>query len=165
MDSTYPTLWPFLIYGIAAILLVVIMLSISYVLGERHKETATDEVYEAGIEATGSARLLFPIHFYLVAMFFVIFDLEVVFIVAWVISLKAIGWAGFIAILIFISVLMAVLIYEWRMGALDFGPSGKNILKAYHKKIKELRNGAENINKNPREKTLSNVDNSRLEEN
>jgi NADH-quinone oxidoreductase subunit A len=141
MDSTYPTLWPFLIYGIASVLLVVVMLAASHFLGERHKEPATDEVYEAGIEATGSARLLFPIHFYLIAMFFVIFDLEVVFIVAWAISLKAIGWAGYIAILIFIAVLMAVLIYEWRTGALNFGPSGKNILKAYHKKIKELRSG------------------------
>ena len=142
MDSMYPTLWPFLVYGIAAVLLVVVMLVVSYFLGERHKEPATDDVYEAGIEATGTARLLFPIHFYLVAMFFVIFDLEVVFIVAWAISVKAIGWAGFIAILIFIVVLMYVLVYEWRMGALNFGPSGKNILKAYHKKIKELRSGA-----------------------
>lgn len=142
MDSAYTTLWPFLVYGIASVLLVVVMLTASHFLGERHKETATDEVYEAGIEVTGSARLLFPIHFYLVAMFFVIFDLEVVFIVAWAISIKAVGWAGYIAILIFILVLVAVLIYEWRMGALNFGPSGKNILKAYHKKIKELRGEA-----------------------
>lgn len=146
MDSLYPILWPFLIYAIASVLLVVIMLVVSYLLGERHNEPATDEVYEAGIEATGSARLLFPIHFYLIAMFFVIFDLEVVFIVAWAISVKAIGWAGYIAILTFIAVLMSVLVYEWRMGALNFGPSGKKILKAYHKKIKEFRNGKEVLN-------------------
>lgn len=139
-SSSYDTLWPFLVYGIAVVLLVTGMLVVSYLLGERHRENATDEVYEAGIEATGTARLLFPIHFYLVAMFFVIFDLEVVFVVAWAISVKAIGWAGYIAISTFIGILIAVLVYEWRIGALDFGPSGKKILKAYHKKIKEANN-------------------------
>lgn len=142
MDFTYPTLWPFLVYGLASVLLVIVMLTASYFLGERHREIETHDVFEAGIEPTGSARLLFPIHFYLVAMFFVIFDLEVVFIVAWAISVKAIGWSGYMAILIFILILMAVLVYEWRMGALNFGPSGKNILKAYHEKIKKLKNGA-----------------------
>jgi NADH-quinone oxidoreductase subunit A len=137
MDSSYPTLWPFLIYAIASLLLVVAMLVASYFLGERHQEPATDTVYEAGIEATGSARLLFPIHFYLIGMFFVIFDLEVVFIVAWAISAKIIGWAGYIAIATFIAVLVAVLVYEWRIGAFNFGPSGKRILKAYHNKLRE----------------------------
>lgn len=135
--SSYPTLWPLLVYAIAVILLAAGMLTLSYFLGERHKEKATDEVFEAGVEVTGSARLLFPIHFYIIAMFFVIFDLEAIFIVSWAISMKALGWAGYIAILIFIGILVAVLIYEWRIGALDFGPNGKKILKAYHhKKLK-----------------------------
>jgi NADH-quinone oxidoreductase subunit A len=66
-------------------------------------------------------------------MFFVIFDLEVVFIFAWAIAFKELGWAGYLGVLIFILILGVVLIYEWRTGALDFGPQGKKILKAYKK--------------------------------
>lgn len=132
MESTgYPVLWPFLVYGIAAVLLVVFMLVLSHFLGERHREPETDEVFEAGIKATGSARLRFPIHYYLVAMFFVIFDLEAVFIISWAIAIKSLGWGGYVAILVFIAILMVVLVYEWRTGALNFGPSGKKILRAY----------------------------------
>ncbi len=66
-------------------------------------------------------------------MFFVIFDLEAVFIIAWAISFKEVGWFGYIGVLIFIFILLVVLIYEWRIGALDFGTSGKNIVKLYKK--------------------------------
>jgi NADH-quinone oxidoreductase subunit A len=126
-------LWPFLIYGIAVLTIVAGMLIVSYVLGERHREPATDQVYESGILATGSARILFPVHFYIIAMFFVVFDIEAVFIIAWAISIKALGWSGYLAILVFIGVLLCILFYEWRIGALDFGPDGKQILKAYRK--------------------------------
>lgn len=138
--ETYGTLWPLLIYGGAVVLLVAFMLTASWFLGERHKERATDTVFESGIKVTGDARLQFPIHFYILAMFFVVFDLEVVFIVAWAVNAKALGWAGYIAIAIFIFLLAAVLIYEWRIGALDFGPSGKKILNKYHKQFKTEHN-------------------------
>lgn len=134
-DAGSTLLWPFLVYGIAVVILVCGMLIISHFLGERHNEPETDTVFESGIKATGSARLLFPIHFYIIAMFFVIFDLEAVFILSWAIAIKAVGWGGYIGILIFIVILVAVLIYEWRIGALDFGPNGKRILKAYYKKL------------------------------
>jgi len=128
-------LWPFLIYGIAVISLVSGILFISYFLGERHEEPATNDVYEGGVIATGTARLLFPIHFYIIALFFVIFDMQGVFIIAWAISVKAAGWAGYIAISIFIGIFIVVVIYEWSIGAFNFGPNSKKILKAYHKKI------------------------------
>lgn len=131
--TSYPTLWPLLVYSLAVIALAVIMLLLSHFLGERHKEEGTDDVYEAGIKVTGSARLNFPIHFYVIAMFFVIFDLEAIFVVAWAISAESVGWAGYIGLLIFAGVLLAVLVYELGIGALDFGPNGKRILKAYHK--------------------------------
>lgn len=130
------SLWPMLVYAGGVVLLVGIMLVVPYFLGERHKETATDTVYESGVRVTGDARFKFPIHFYILAMFFVIFDLEVVFIVAWAINAKALGWAGYIAIATFIGILVAVFIYEWRIGALEFGPSGKKILQRYHEKYK-----------------------------
>lgn len=125
--------WPFLVYAIAVILLVSGMLIASYFLGQRHKEHATDEPYESGVLETGSARVRLPINFYIVALLFVIFDIEAIFIIAWAIAVKALGWGGYVAILIFIGVLISLLIYEWRIGALDFGPNGKKILKAYRK--------------------------------
>lgn len=118
-------------------LLVTAILALSYVLGQRHNDRATGEAYEAGILSTGSARMRFPSQFYLVAMLFVIFDIETVFVISWAIAFDELGWAGFIGAAVFIFILLAVLIYEWRNGALDFGPDGKKILKAYKKMRKE----------------------------
>lgn len=99
------------------------MLGLSAVLGERTRRTqATDDPYESGIVSTGGARLRFPAKFYLVAMFFVIFDLEAVYIFAWAVAARESGWAGFIEISIFIGILLVALIYLWRLGALDWGP-------------------------------------------
>ncbi len=128
-------LWPFLLYAIAVVLLVAGMLFISYFLGEKHKERATNKSYESGIAPTGNTQLRFPVHFYIVAMFFVIFDLEAAIIISWAISIRETGWTGYVAVLIFTVILLVVLVYEVKIGALDFGPSGKKILKAYHKKI------------------------------
>ena len=115
-------LWPLVVYGTAVIVLVAAMIGLSYVLGERHKARGRNEPYESGIESTGTARLRLSANFYLVAMFFVIFDLEAVFIVAWAIGLMELGWAGYIEIAIFIGVLLASLVYLWRLGALDWAP-------------------------------------------
>lgn len=130
------TLWPLLIYAIAVILLVGGMLLVSHFIGERHNEKATSKPFESGIKPTGSARMHFPIHFYIIAMFFVVFDLEAVFIFTWAISLQETGWHGYVVILIFIAELLILLFYLVKIGALDFGPNSKAILKAYHKKIK-----------------------------
>ncbi len=125
--------WPFLVFGAIVLVLVLAILGLSYILGQRHKDRATGEAYESGILSTGSARLRFPSQFYLVAMLFVIFDIETVFIVSWTIAFGELGWPGFIGVSVFILILLAVLVYEWRNGALDFGPDGKKILKAYRK--------------------------------
>ena len=116
-------LWPLALYFGLVLVVVGAMLGISYVLGERHKERATGEPYESGIVTTGSARVRLSAKFYLVAMFFVIFDLEAVFIFAWAIAFREVGWLGYIEILIFIGVLAAALVYLWRVGALDWGYS------------------------------------------
>ena len=121
--------WPFLIYAIAVLLVAGIMIGLSHLLGERHREKTTGEPFESGIPPTGNARLRFSSHFYLIAIFFVIFDLDAVFILVWASSFRELGIAGYIGILIFIGILIAVLIYEIGIKALDFGPSGKQILK------------------------------------
>ncbi|HEU4556044.1 MAG TPA: NADH-quinone oxidoreductase subunit A [Chitinophaga sp.] len=125
--------WPFVVFGAIVLALVIAILGLSYVLGQRHKDRATGEAYESGILSTGSARLRFPSQFYLIAMLFVIFDIETVFIISWVIAFDELGWAGYIGVSVFIFILLVVLIYEWRNGALDFGPDGKRILRAYRK--------------------------------
>lgn len=139
-NSSTELIWPLIVYGGAVVLLVTIMIGLSYLLGQKHEEKETNEPFESGVKQTDSVRLRFPIHFYIVAMFFVIFDLEAVFIFTWAISLKEVGWTGYIAASIFIAILIAVLIYEWRIGALDFGTSGKKILKARNRILKESKN-------------------------
>jgi len=125
-----PLIWPLLIYGLAVILLVIVMIGLSYLLGQRHTEKVTGEQFESGMVITGTARVRFSAHFYLVAMFFVIFDLEAAFLIAWSVAFNELGWEGYFAASVFISILVVVLIYEWRIGALDFGLSGKKVLKA-----------------------------------
>lgn len=128
--------WPFLIYAAAVIAIVGIMITLSWLLGERHREALTDQPYESGIPPTGNARLRFSSHFYLIAIFFVIFDLDAVFIFAWSVSFREAGFAGYIGVLIFIGILLVVLVYEIGIKALDFGPQGRKILKNKNKLFK-----------------------------
>ena len=131
--STYPesafSLWPLAVYLGAVIVLIASMLGMSYLLGQKHNERMTGEPYESGILPTGSARVRFDVKFYLVAMFFVIFDLEAVFIYAWAVSIRESGWAGYLEVLIFIGILMAGLVYLWRTGALDWGARDRYVKK------------------------------------
>ncbi|WP_245970423.1 NADH-quinone oxidoreductase subunit A [Pseudochryseolinea flava] len=127
------SLWPLLVYGLVVLSLVGAMLGVSYILGQRHKERASHEPYEGGILSTGSARIRFSSQFYLVAMLFVIFDVETIFLFSWAIAFKELGWYGYAGMVVFLILLVVVLIYEWRAGALDFGPDGQKILKAYKK--------------------------------
>ncbi len=115
------SLWPFALYAVLAAGLAAAMVGISYFLGERHAERATGEPYESGIISTGPARVRLSAHFYLVAIFFVIFDLEAVFFLAWGVAARAVGWPGYFGILVFAAILAAGLLYEWRAGALEWG--------------------------------------------
>ncbi len=117
------TLWPLGVYFAAVLVVVGSMIGISYLLGERHRERATGEPYESGIVSTGSARVRFSAHFYLIAMFFVIFDLEAVFLFAWAVAAEEAGWLGYAEILVFVGVLVAAWAYLWRVGALEWGSS------------------------------------------
>ncbi len=113
--------WPIGLYFILVVLLIAGMLIGSHLLGQRHSEKATGQPYEGGILSEGSAQVRLSAKFYLVAMFFVVFDLEAVFVFAWAVAGKEVGWAGYWEILVFIGILVATLIYLWRLGALDWG--------------------------------------------
>lgn len=119
--NTRVTVWPFGVYFILVVVVVAGMLSLSSVLGQRHQERATGSPYESGILSEGSARVRLSAKFYLVAMFFVIFDLEAVFIFSWAVAGRELGWTGYWEVLIFTAILMAALAYLWRLGALDWG--------------------------------------------
>ena len=117
--------WPLVVYVVIVTLLVLAMLGLSFVLGQRHHNRATSSPYESGILSQGSARVRFSAKFYLVAMFFVIFDVEAVFISAWTVAVRETGWTGYAEALVFIAVLLAALVYLWRVGALDWGQGSR----------------------------------------
>jgi NADH-quinone oxidoreductase subunit A len=114
-------LWPLAVYFGAVVALAAFMLVSSFVLGERsRREGRQQEPYESGIKPTGSAWMHFDVKYYLIAMFFVIFDVETIFVYAWAVSLKSAGWPGLTVMTLFIGVLLAALVYLWRVGALDW---------------------------------------------
>jgi len=121
LSATETSLWPFVVYFIAVLLLVATMLGLSYVLGQKRANQATNMPFESGVLSVGSPQIHMSVEFYLVAIFFVIFDLETVFIFAWAVAFFELGWEGFIAVLLFIAVLGVALIYELSTGALDWG--------------------------------------------
>jgi len=112
--------WPLVVYFAFIIVLVAAVLGVSYVLGQRHSEPATAETYEGGIVSEGSAHVRFSMRYYLVAMFFVVFDLEAAFVYAWAGAAREVGWAGYWEVALFIATLGAALLYVWRVGALDW---------------------------------------------
>ena len=112
--------WPLLVYFAFVIVLVAAVLAVSYVLGQRHSEPATAEPYEGGIVSQGSAHVRFSMRYYLVAMFFVVFDLEAAFIYAWAEVAREVGWAGYWGVVLFVATLAGALLYLWRVGALDW---------------------------------------------
>jgi len=119
-EAVPANLLPLIIYFGAVLAITGVMLGGSYLLGQKHHAKAADEPFESGIVPTGDVHIRFSVHFYLLAIFFVIFDMESVFLFAWSVALKESGWSGFIEALIFISVLLATLIYLWALGALDW---------------------------------------------
>ena len=115
-----PDVTSFLIYGFAVLAIVLTMLGLSFVLGKEKAAHSKNLPFESGIVSVGSAKFRTTIHFYLPAILFIIFDLEVVFLFAWAVAVREAGWAGFIEISVFVFVLLAALFYLYRIGALDW---------------------------------------------
>ena len=113
-------IWPLVLFLVLVGGLVVVMLTLPGLLGGKRVSRAVNEPYECGIVPVGSTHFRMPIPFYLFAIFFVIFDLEVVFLFAWAVAVEESGWLGFSEALIFILILFVALIYLWRLGALDW---------------------------------------------
>jgi NADH-quinone oxidoreductase subunit A len=108
-------------YLFLVIAIVGFLLGITHLLGERHTQRGTGIPYESGELPTGSARVRFPADFYLIAMFFVIFDASSVFLFAWAVAARELGWAGYAAMLAFLVETVTALVYLIRTGAFDWG--------------------------------------------
>ena len=113
-------MWTLVLYFGLVLLLVAGMLVVSYLLGQRHADPATGSPFESGIVSEGSAHVRLSAKFYLIAMFFVVFDLEAVFLFAWAVAARSLGWPAFWEAVTFVGVLLAALVYLWRVGALDW---------------------------------------------
>ena len=114
------TVWPLVVYLAAVVFIVVVMLGLSYALGQRHAEPATGSEYESGIVSQGSAHARLSVKFFLIAAFFVVFDLEAVFLFLWAVAGRELGWPGYLEALIFTGILLVALVYLVRTGALDW---------------------------------------------
>ncbi len=117
--------WSAIAFILAAIGLVVFMLVVPRLLGGRSQGSQKEEVFEAGVVGAGNARIRLSAKFYLVAIFFVIFDLEALYLYAYAVSVREAGWLGFVAAAIFITILIIGLVYELSLGAMNWAPADK----------------------------------------
>jgi len=111
---------PVLIFLIIGFAMGVVMLALGFILGPRRPDAEKASPYECGFEAFEDARMKFDVRYYLVAILFIIFDLEIAFLFPWGVALDQIGWAGFWAMMIFLGLLTVGFIYEWKKGALEW---------------------------------------------
>ena len=117
--------WSAIVFILAAIGLCIFMLVVPRLLGGTSKGFQKQETFEAGVVSAGSARIRLSAKFYLVAIFFVIFDLEALFLYAYAVSVREVNWLGFTAAAIFIAILFVGLVYEMRLGAMNWSPADK----------------------------------------
>ncbi len=111
---------PILIFLAIGIVVGGAALGMGFLMGSRHPDPAKNSPYECGFEAFEDARMKFDVRFYLVAILFIIFDLEIAFLFPWAIVLDTIGLFGLLAMAIFLGILIVGFIYEWRKGALEW---------------------------------------------
>jgi NADH-quinone oxidoreductase subunit A len=119
------------IYTAVAVVLIGVLLLAAWWLGAKTQSENKGMAYESGVIPTGSARLAYPVPFYLVAIFFIVFDVEAVFIFTWAAAWDLLGLAGMIQITFFIVVLLLGLVWLWIKGGLDWGPSAAGKRSAY----------------------------------
>ena len=119
------------IYTGVAVMLIGVLLLAAWWLGAKSRSANKDMPYESGVVPTGSARLAYPVPFYLVAIFFIVFDVEAVFIFTWAVAWDLLGLAGMIHITFFIVVLLLGLVWLWLKGGLEWGPSAEGRSSAY----------------------------------
>ncbi len=111
---------PVILFILVGVLVGVLPQVIGHVLGPHRPDAAKNSPYECGFEAFEDARMKFDVRYYLVAILFILFDLEIAFLFPWAVSLREIGMAGFWSMMLFLGILVVGFAYEWKKGALDW---------------------------------------------
>ena len=121
-DFDLATYYPIFAYLVLLILFVIGVMIATHTIGPNNKTAVKQMTYESGMDPIGDARQRFDVKFYLVAMIFLLFDIEVAFLYPWAMALRQLGWAGFVQVVLFMGLLLAGYVYVWRKGVLDWGP-------------------------------------------
>jgi len=111
---------PVLLFILIGLLVGVAPQVLGYLLGPHKPDDQKNSPYECGFEAFEDARMQFDVRYYLVAILFILFDLEIAFLFPWAIALKEVGFVGFWSMMIFLGILVVGFAYEWKKGALDW---------------------------------------------
>ena len=121
MPTSYPdTYFPVIVQAVIAVVVAGALVAISFLLGKRVRNRVKDSPYESGIAPTGSARERFSVKFYLVAIVFILFDIEAVFLYPWAVVYRELKLFGFFEMLLFVALVLAGFFYIWKKGALDW---------------------------------------------
>ena len=115
--------FPVLLQALVAMALAAGLLTASYLLGKRVRNRVKDMPYESGIVPTGDARQRFSVKFYLVAMLFIVFDIEAIFLYPWAVVYRELAMPGFVEMLVFVILILSGFFYIWKKGALDWSGS------------------------------------------
>ena len=130
MPNSYPELYfPVLVQGLLAVVIAAALIIISYAFGKRVRNKIKDTPYESGIMPTGDARGRFSVKFYLVAMLFILFDIEAIFLYPWAVVYRDLKWFGFVEMLVFVVLILSGFFYIWKKGALDWSYQDRNRAK------------------------------------
>ena len=121
MDASYLVGYgPLLLMFIAAMGLAGVLLTVSTLAGRRKQSRVKDQPYECGVNPTGNAREPFAVHFYMVGLVFILFDIEAIFLYPWALVYRGLGWFGFVEMIVYIIILLSGYIFLWKKGALDW---------------------------------------------
>ncbi len=122
-DSLPEVYFPIFVQAIIAAVLAATLIAISYIFGKKVRNKVKDMPYESGMVPTGDARQRFSVKFYLVAMLFILFDIEAIFLYPWVVVYRELKMFAFVEMLIFVVLILSGFLYIWKKGALDWSGS------------------------------------------
>jgi len=111
---------PVILFILVGVGIGVVPQLLGFLLGPRRPDAAKNSPYECGFEAFEDARMKFDVRYYLVAILFILFDLEIAFLFPWAVALKEVGMVGFATVMLFLGILVVGFAYEWKKGALDW---------------------------------------------
>src|SRR5579863_7334853 len=140
MPTSLAQQWlPVLMQSVLALVIACALVTLSYVIGRKVKNKVKDMPYECGISPTGDARERFSVKFYLVAMLFIVFDIEAIFLYPWAVVYKQLKMFAFVEMLVFIVLILAGFFFIWKKGVLDWAHSERDLPPApVHRMLEEV---------------------------